>query len=392
MRSRRSSIIFVAAVLILVGIALAIPTGFERPEFYDNVERVKAEVLEVNDDNVFATGALKVGHQELVIKILAGQSRGETLAGINNGLSGKLEKDKFFAVGDKLLLTVKYDDDGSILYTNVVDHYRINVEAVLALLYLGALLVFSGWTGFKAALSFVFALVYIYKVMLPLILKGYNAIFVSMAIVILMSFVILFLVAGFNKKGLVAFLGATLGILFTGATASLFGKPFMVDGSVMPFAEALLYAGHTQINLTEVLYASIFISSSGAVMDVGMDIAAAQEEIVLKLPSIGAKELIGSGIAVSRMMIGTMTTTLLLAYTGSYMTTLMTFIANGIPLMNVLNIRYVASEILNTLVGSFGLILVAPFTSVVGGLIFSRHWNLAAGRSWLAGLRARSHK
>jgi uncharacterized membrane protein len=64
-----------------------------------------------------------------------------------------------------------------------------------------------------------------------------------------------------------------------------------------------------------------------------------------------------------------MTTTLLLAYSGGYITLLMAFMAQGIPLANLFNLVYVAAEILKTLVGSFGLVMVAPFTAVIGGLV-----------------------
>jgi uncharacterized membrane protein len=36
------------------------------------------------------------------------------------------------------------------------------------------------------------------------------------------------------------------------------------------------------------------------------------------------------------------------------------------------NTNYVAAEIMNTLVGSFGLVTVAPFTAFVGGLLYTR--------------------
>jgi uncharacterized membrane protein len=65
-----------------------------------------------------------------------------------------------------------------------------------------------------------------------------------------------------------------------------------------------------------------------------------------------------------------MTTTLLLAYTDGFTTMIMVFIAQGTPLLNIFNIQYVSSEILHTLVGSFGLVTVAPFTALIGGLVY----------------------
>ena len=110
-------------------------------------------------------------------------------------------------------------------------------------------------------------------------------------------------------------------------------------------------------------------------MDIAMDISASMNELVLKKPDISLKEAIISGIEVGKAVIGTMTTTLLLAYSGGYTAMFMVFIAQGTPIINVLNVNYVAAEILHTIVGSFGLVTVAPFTAIVGGLIFIHRKN-----------------
>jgi len=137
----------------------------------------------------------------------------------------------------------------------------------------------------------------------------------------------------------------------------------------MPFAETLLYAGYGHLDLTRIFMAGVFLASSGAVMDLAMDVAASMGEVVGKKPGISRSEAVWSGIRVGRAVVGTMTTTLLLAYSGGYVTLLMAFMAQGIPLGSTFNFIYVAAEVLKTLVGSFGLVTVAPFTAVVGGLL-----------------------
>jgi uncharacterized membrane protein len=104
-------------------------------------------------------------------------------------------------------------------------------------------------------------------------------------------------------------------------------------------------------------------------MDLAMDISAAMTEVLEKHPAISRGELIKSGFTVARHVIGTMTTTLLLAYSGGYTGMLMTFIAQGVPIENAINMVYISSEITHTLVGSFGLVLVAPLTAAAGGFV-----------------------
>ena len=118
---------------------------------------------------------------------------------------------------------------------------------------------------------------------------------------------------------------------------------------------------------------SIFIGASGAVMDISVDITSAVYEVVQKKPDITWKEAAISGIHVGQAAMGTMTTTLLLAYSGGYLALLMVFMAQGTPIYNILNYKYVSAEILDTIVGSIGLVTVAPFTALTSGILLTRY-------------------
>lgn len=108
-------------------------------------------------------------------------------------------------------------------------------------------------------------------------------------------------------------------------------------------------------------------------MDLAVDITSGINEVICKKSNITRLEAIGSGIRIGQAAMGTMTTTLLLAYVGSCLSQLMVFMAQGTPLINILNYKYVASEILQTLVGSFALVTVAPFTAIIGGMILVKN-------------------
>lgn len=144
----------------------------------------------------------------------------------------------------------------------------------------------------------------------------------------------------------------------------------------MPDAESLLYSGFQHLDLTAIFMSSIFIGASGAMMDLSVDITSAVQEVVEKKPEIGWREAARSGMNVGRAAMGTMTTTLLLAYSGGYITLLMVFMAQGTPADHILNYKYVAAEVLDTVVGSFGLVTVAPFTALVAGIMLTRRKSL----------------
>lgn len=187
-----------------------------------------------------------------------------------------------------------------------------------------------------------------------------------------MTTIILSLIYGFNKRGLASVSGSFLGIAVTATLGIVFTDMFKIHGAVMESSESLLYAGYQHLDLTSIFMASIFLGSAGAVMDLSVDICSSVYELVQKKPDISAWEAIRSGFSVGRAACGSTTTTLLLAYSGSYIALLMVFMAQGTPIEFILNYKYVAAEIVHTIVGSFGLVTVAPLTAITSGFLLTR--------------------
>jgi uncharacterized membrane protein len=364
----RDWLLVLAFLLISAGL-YCLPTGFETTKDR-NAVHCAARITTVDDVNVQNLGMIRAGEQAVTLDILDGPFKGETFSA-NNQLLGQLDRDKLFKVGDKAYVILTLDSGGKVIFVNPQAHYRLGLELFLLALFAALLLLFGGLTGFKALLSFVFTGLLLWKVLVPLLLKGVDPVWLTLCVVAALSAVIIFLVAGINRTGLTAFLGAFLGVVASCAMGVYFTGHFHVHGAVMPFAETLLYAGYGHLNLTRVFMAGVFLSSCGAVMDLAMDVASAMGEVVDKKPGISRVEAVWSGIRVGRAVVGTMTTTLLLAYSGGFVTLLMAFMAQGIPLDTTFNFIYVAAEVLKTLVGSFGLVTVAPFTALVGGLLMT---------------------
>ena len=180
------------------------------------------------------------------------------------------------------------------------------------------------------------------------------------------------LVYGFDRRALAALSGCVLAVAVTCLMGMLFTDLFKLHGAVMSYSESLLYSGYSQLNLTQIFMASIFIGASGAVMDLAVDITSAVNEVAEKRPDIGFREAVKSGFAVGRAALSTQTTTLLLAYSGGYIALLMVFMAQGTPAETIFNLKYVAAEILHTFVGCFGLVTVAPLTAVTASAALTR--------------------
>ena len=356
--------------VLLIIVLMLIPTGYEGKLIYQNADRVKAEVISADNSDITDNGLIRTGEQRCEVKILEGKFKGEIASAVNR-LNGSLAQDKIFSQGDTAFIVISYSND-KITAVTMTDHYRLDKEAVLAGMFLLLLILFAGKTGLRAIISFIATVLLMWKVLVPCMLKGWNPIWLSIGIVLLMTTIILSLIYGFNKRCLASVSGAFLGIAVTAVLGIVFTDMFKIHGAVMESSESLLYAGYQHLDLTSIFMASIFLGSSGAVMDLSVDICSAVYEIVQKKPEISAWEAIRSGFSVGRAACGSTTTTLLLAYSGSYIALLMVFMAQGTPIEFILNYKYVAAEIVHTIVGSFGLVTVAPLTAIISGFLLTR--------------------
>ena len=359
----------VLVCLLAIVLLLVLPTGYEGALLYQEAERCTALVVETDDSTVVDTGLVRSGEQRCTLELLDGAFAGRTVTGINM-LNGSLEQDKMYAPGDKALVVVSHDGD-TITNVTMSDHYRLTWEAVLAALFALFLILFAGRTGVRAIASFALTVLTLWKVLVPSYLRGFNPIWVGLIITLFLTVLIIALVYGFDRRCAAAVSGACLGVLVTCVLGVLFTNLFQIHGAVMAYSESLLYSGYQHLDLTQIFMASIFIGASGAVMDLSVDITSAVHEVVEKRPDISRWEAARSGMNVGRAAMGTMTTTLLLAYSGGYVALLMVFMAQGTPVDNILNYKYVASEIIHTVVGSFGLVTVAPFTALTSGFLLA---------------------
>lgn len=355
--------------IIFAVILFVLPTGFEGAIIEKDTDRVVATVLETSEDFIIDTGLIRTGEQVCKVLVKKGIFKGAELEAVNM-LKGSLESDKLFSVGDKALIVINYSDK-VVNSVTMIDHYRVNKEGILALFFILFLVFFARETGIRAIVSFIVTILSIWKLLVPLYLKGFSPVIIGMLITILLTVLIISLVYGFNKLSLSAILGSTMGVMATCIVGIFVTNSFKIHGAIMSGSESLLYSGFEHLNLTQIFMASIFIGSSGAMMDLAVDITSSMNEIIGKKPDISRIEALQSGLNIGRAAMGTMTTTLLLAYSGGYVALLMVFMAQGTPVLNIFNYKYIAAEMTHTIVGSFGLVLVAPFTAFTSSLLLT---------------------
>lgn len=358
-----------AISIVVFFILLLLPNTFQE-RIFEGQSRVPVVIEEVDNKGIHHVGAVKQGEQKCYVKIQKGIFRGESTWGVNL-LTGSLERDKVFDVGDRALAVID-TVDGKVVHVTLVDHYRITKILVLVLIFVILLVLIARNIGLKSILSFANTILILWKVLLPGFLLGYSPILLGLLVTGLLTFLIILPVYGFDRRSISAISGSLLGTLLTAGVAWFCVDDFSIHGAVMPYAESLLYSGYHDLNLTGIFIAGIFVACSGAMMDVAVDITASVHEVISVAPDISRKRAIKAGMNVGSAILGTMTTTLLLAYSGGFLGLFMVFMAQGTPLINILNLNYVSAEILHTLVGSLGLVTVAPFTAMTSGILLTQ--------------------
>lgn len=265
--------------LLAIFVLWLLPTGFEGALLYQEAERCTARVLEVDNSTIVDTGLVRSGEQRRQLELLDGAFAGTRVTGVNM-LNGSLEQDKLSAPGDRAQVVVSHDG-ATITNVTMSDHYRLGWEAVLAaccpvpdslcrqnrpaghrlLCADGAVPV----EGPGAALS-----------------QRLNPIWVGLGITLFLTLCIIALVYGFDRRCLAAVSGSFLGILVTCILGMVCTDLFQIHGAVMAYSESPLYSGYSHLNLTQIFMASVFLGSSGAVMDLSVDITSAVHEVVEK--------------------------------------------------------------------------------------------------------------
>ncbi|MDU1910266.1 YibE/F family protein [Fusobacterium sp.] len=325
-------------------------------------------VLTVDNSDAIVQGISKVGCQHLTVKVLTGKHKGKILE-INNLLSGSIEYDEFYIEKDKVLMAVL--ENNGRLDGKVLSLLRMDKIAGLAFIFVILLIIYARKVGFKSLLSFAGSIIIIWEYLIPALRKGENVFIITVFALILLSALIIFLVAGFTRKGFSAFLGTMSGLFVTAALTFLFGDTFRIDGMNQPLAQSVVFSSFMSINILDIFYAAIVIGASGAAMDIAMDMTATIEELKIHNPDISRKALIKSGFNVGRSVIGTMTTTLLLAYSGGFLTLMILFMERNTTILQILNMKMVTSEIIKIIIGSIGLVVVAPITTYIASFIYS---------------------
>ncbi|MGE8205471.1 YibE/F family protein [Heyndrickxia sp. NPDC080065] len=332
----------------------------------------KAKVLRVISEDLAkdpADGGLYHGTQQLEVKILSGEHRGE-IHTITNYLSPYINV--LTKKGQTIVVNVDSADHQNYFVT-VYSQYRAPLLAFMILLFFGVLWAIGGKKGLKSVLGILFTFASIFYLFIPMLYRGYSPILASVVVGVLTTCITLLLLNGWSSKSIAAILGTTVGVVITGAIAYILGELLQISGFNTKEVEVLLIvAQQTGMQLKGLLFAGIMLATLGAIIDVGISIASSVYEVYMANPTLSKKELFLSGINVGRDMMGTMANTLILAFTGTTLSSLMILYAMKVHFTQLTNMNMVTIEVIQGITGCFGVVLTVPIVAFISSRMMPR--------------------
>lgn len=336
---------------------------WEQPDDSAQIARVAEIVADLETEN---------GRQvTFMAEILRGEDKGELVQASQTIYDNYYPVQEAVETGDKILIYA--NPYGVYTPWAMLEYERFDSLIWLGAAFAAALLIFGRFKGGNTLISLAFTCLAIFAVFLPAVLSGQNIYLWTIIVSLYIIAMTMLLINGAQKKSFAAGMGCFAGLCLAGLLTVLMDKALNLTGMVN---EETLYLQMLDIahpiDLKAIIFASVVIGALGAIMDTAMDISSALNELRLNVPGISARQLISSGMNIGRDVVGTMVNTLVLAYIGSSLATTLLLVAYNVAVIELMNMELIVVEILQALVGSIGILLVIPLTSLICAALYPK--------------------
>jgi uncharacterized membrane protein len=367
----------VATTFLVTSFALAASdTSGQAVLLQDEYTRYKAEVVSVEGQRVAQIPGTNTPHtyQNITVKILNKDKAGQQV---------QIENDfRMMVPGDTFYLDYTVRTDGEALYI-VGEVYRLDAILVLAALFLVLVVWLGGWQGIRSLLALVGSFLAIVYILFPGIIAGYNPVLISGLLAIGVLFFIMYVTHGFNRMTTAAFLGCLVTILITIVLSYLAVLYTKLSGFSSDDAVYLNFNTAGTINFQGLLLGGIIIGVMGIIDDIAITQASIVAELRALKEKLSTQEIFTRAMKIGRDHMGAVVNSLVLAYAGVALPLLLLVYTSNVPLVELLNQEILATELVRTLVGSIGLVLAVPISTILAVLVIKKgdHAHAHGGHS-----------
>ncbi len=309
-------------------------------------------------------------------KILDGEYKGQTVRAAQTEDAFAPISERMVKKGDRIMIFNYPSEDHGTEWV-FGSYLRFDILVIFAIFFFVLLIIFGKGKGVNTLISLAFTVAAVFMIYIPAILNGYNIYALTLITSAFITVMTLLITVGYNKKSLTTILGCLFGVIVASLLSILLSNILHLTGFVDEHSIYLTYLPtETPIDLKAIIFGGIVIGSLGAVMDIAMDISSALSELHHHAEHLTFRELIKSGISIGRDIIGTMANTLVLAYIGSALSTVLLITTYALSLEELLNREMIIAELLQALIGSTAILLTIPLTSLICAAFYTKKKKL----------------
>lgn len=346
-------------------LVLFMPLGAGAQTLDADVETVRGEVVEIVSEetrDIIGTDADALV-QTIRVEIFDGTRAGDIVEFENDLIPLSVGEDIFInrqvtINGDEIFLLKDVDRRAELL--------------ALGIMFAAILVWFAGRQGVRALLSLGVSIGAIIFILVPLLLAGYNPALVSLGVSGLILALVLFGTHGFKPHTILAYGGTMLAVLLTCLSAWYWVSALRLTGFSSDASVYLNFATEGRLDFAGLFLGAIIIGILGVLDDVSITQASVVQELKAANGTLRFTELYRRAIKVGRDHVGSLVNTLALAYVGVSLPLVLFLAGSEAPVTHILNQEVVAAELARILIGSLGLVLAVPFTTLLAAWWFDR--------------------
>jgi len=371
MRKKISDLTF-KLTIALIGIALFTGAilyaneGFGTNQKADDIQFETGRIINILSIDATETNGVYQGQMTVIVQIETGIFTGQTREVtyfLNQMTTAPLTMDT--------LVSVRLSTEDNLL-TNIHIQHPERRQVVIAFfaLFFVVLALLGGKKGIMSILGLAFTLVSLYLLLIPLMLRGYPVILTTFFILTVVIVVVLSLLAGMSAKGISAIIGCLIGLIITATFGTIGARLAHITGFHMEEIGLILTTTNMEkSSASGLLISGLLIASLGAIMDTALTVSSTIHEMRQANAKLSARALFKSGMNVGKDTMGTMSTTLILAFAGTSLNMMILLYGTGTSFNQLINSHIMVIEIMRAIGGSLGIILTIPAVAFISSIL-----------------------
>jgi uncharacterized membrane protein len=249
-----------------------------------------------------------------------------------------------------------------------VDFVRTLPIIFLAVLYAVVVIAVARWRGLRALIGLLGAYAVLVSFMLPGLVEGKPPLLLALVGSTVIMIGVLYFAHGFSARTSTALLGTMFGLAITALLAAWATDAANLAG-VGSHDAATLANVSANISISGIILCGLIISGLGVLNDVTITQSSAVWELWELAPETSARQLFTSAMRIGRDHIASTVYTIAFAYAGAALPILIIVMLYERPLGDALTSAELSEEVIRTLVGSVGLVLAIPVTTLIAVLV-----------------------